>query len=266
MFLQNMISGLVTSLLLSSHFFILPHDPTYGYNYIIQFIDPSRSFHSLVVYILYGLCNTYIMAKITFTMSSMQDILILSYFIYGDLISKEIRLGNGRNGMRQYKTAISMRKSFNLSRIYRMLQILLKMLIEAFGLIVVVAHLVMLAILVYCQISLLLYWSRLTYLTKGLIINLLVIGLIAWIFSLDMLGRLVVESTKSVKSWNRVSMVVWGSRETVQYMRKFNKSCPPLMISFKSFYKIKRSTVLSFMKLVSNLTFRALISINKHSK
>lgn len=276
MYLQNIIWSVISSLIFACHYFIFPNDPAYAFEILTNSMAPYSqkldisTISTAAIYWIYGLFNTFLAFKMNFTVTFITDMLHLSFFVLAPLISKELRIKQG-NWLDEsinkdptfHKTSRNLRKLENLTMFYRTLQIILRYFSESFGLLATVGHLVMLNLSVYNQISLMTHWSQLNNPTRALLLSCHLLGNLIYLCALDMLGRLVTESGKTIKSWRPSEFLTEESKSSVKVMKKFKKSCKPLMVVYKNFYFVRRSTVLSFLKHTSNVTFRALIAIHK---
>lgn len=245
-------------LIFSIHFFLFPDDPTYAYNILTKYLANCPILKHLTYY-FYALLNFYFVAKMSFTFSFMVDFLHLSFFILAPFL-KEIRWGKGK-----YKTSGNLRESKNVTKYYRSLQLLFKHYTEALGLLNIVCHVLMLKFSVFVQLSLIVQWDILSEWMRYTLVASLVGANLIWLCSIDVLGRLVTESGKCVRSWGKIAGILnsKNAKEDALIMGKFRKSCKPLMITFRSFYCIRRETVLGFLKMTNRLTFRSLLSVRK---
>ncbi len=264
--LQSILWSFPSILMFSGHYFLFPNDPAYLYQILTNLLlssstncDGSMDTAHFVLFSIYGLLNTFFVIRMQLTLTFVTDLLFLFFFVLAQLISQELRIKIKRS----YKTSRNFRRSENLMKFYRTLQILLKYYTESFGLLTMVGHVLMLQMSVYSLTSLITHWGKLSVLTRAILSVCFFLGNAIWLFSLDILGKLVSESEKTIRSWRRLGFLAWECKSNLLVMKKFRKSCKPLMIVYGNLYFVKRSTVLSFVKLTSNVTLRALFAIHK---
>lgn len=277
MFVNNFLSFLGTYFAFATHYFIFPEDPCYAYRLLVEHLVFENEFTKssllyLIVYWIYGIFNAYVVGKMISTFCFIVAVSHLLFFVVTPLVHKELRLKNNmvveENGFCKtaywnYNTSAAIRTIPNLMKYQRTLQVLLKYYKTTLGLQTFMTHGVMLQLCVYSQVTLITKWDELGDLTKVILLDCYLVGNITWLCSLDLLGRLVKESMKTISSWGRFSLLVSPENKTnVMVMKKFRRSCKPLIISYGNFYFVRRSTVLSFFTMTSKLTFKILVSTN----
>ncbi len=268
MYFQSLFSYELFILVFAIHFYLFPTDPAYAYQSVINmFSDVPEQANSLlcrVTYHIYGAFNIYIQAKINFTLAFTVDSTVLSFFVLGRFLRKELRFKSiAKDEMSQYKTSRTLRTIPNLTTYYRALQLLLKLYIESFGILVAASHVLMFSLMIFSQISLITRWSRLNNIMKTILLICVLVGDIIWLCSIDLLGRLVSESRKTVGSWKQISIIGWETKGDVAAMKKFVVSCKPLIIRCGVIYSVERSTVLNFIKTTSWWTFKGVIASHR---
>lgn len=265
MYLQNLIWTVLSLFIFSCHYFIFPWDAAYGYGHLYRLLigpKPETSVNGLVLYLMYGVFNTYVTTKTYFGLGFIPDTLSLCFFVFSPIIAKEIKIGSATNS---YKSIGALRKIPNLPFCYRTLQILLTLFIESHGLMVVVGMVLMLKLSVCIQLSLRYQWKVLINILRVLLIGSLIVGNGIWMCSMHMLGRLSVSSKKSIKSWMKINnkTVFLGSRKELRYMKAFTRSCPCLKIGYCNVYHVKRASMLLYVKQVSRATLKSMLAIQK---
>lgn len=214
-----------------------------------------------LVYIVYGILNTYLLLKVILTFRIMTDNVQMGFFIFARFIRREIRFGWTDGIKKRYKTSMSLRQMSNLTKYYRALHILMGLTIEAIGAELVVGHILMLQLSVFIQLILLTYYDKLSVLNRVLFVMSWIVSSSIWVFSLDMFGRVLSASQKTIGSWMKAKIVVWDSHKDFKYFKRFRKSCKPLMLNVENVYLIQRSTVLKFLKWTSQGTIRGILTI-----
>lgn len=244
--------------LFTAHYFIFPHDPSYPYTNLTESFSKNSIFH-LTIYFTYGILNFYLTTKMHFIFLFLIDFLFLSFFILVRFITKELRLGRRAT----YKTSLLLRTPNNITKYYRSLQLLFIPFNQSLTLLNVWAHLLMLIFSVFLQVNLVVHWNSIGGWMKTIFITLLCSSNSIWLCSLEVLGRLGVQSTKTIKSWTNTSANFKLNRMDRIFLKKFQLSCKPIMISYRGFYVVRRSTILAFLKMTNRLTFRTLLTFKK---
>lgn len=247
----------------TSHFFIFPNDIAHAYGILGGQVPwnctESNQLLATVTYLTYGIINTYLVIKVLLGLGFLQGILLLVYFVFADLISTEIRLQRNL----RYKTLALLRKPESFAKIYRSLQILQRLFIDALGLLVVVCHVMVLKLTVCTQLCLFTKWYETTSPVRCIMLICLIFGNIGWMFSLNLLGKLHTESYKSLELWIGYQNLSRNNHKTTIYIRKFRRSCKPLMFVYKSLYKVRRRTVLIYLKIVIRSTIKSIIAVRQ---
>ncbi len=240
-----------------AHYIIFPQDPAYPCKILIKTFSTSPTF-DMSIYLSYGALNLYLVTKMHFLFLFFIDFLFLAFVAIVPFVTKELRLGRAN-----YKTTTYLRRPYSITKYYRSLQLLFIPFTQALALLNVWAHLLMLTFSVFLQVSLIVHWDRIGGWMKAIFITLLCSTNLIWLCSLDVLGRLVVASDKTIKSWTKISANFKVNRIDRIFLKKFQKSCKPIMISYRGFYVVRRATILGFLKMTNRLTFRTLLTFRK---
>lgn len=233
----------------SAHFFLFPADPVYPICQVVTlpYIGP-------VAYITFSIVVVYTICKVLCTLQFMSENVILYYFVFWELLYHELRMAQPK-----YKVSNNLRKFPNIVYIHRSLHLFLGMLNSSQGLIFPVTHSIVIKMSVFIQVSLIRKWAQLDNLTICLLLFSWLSGQSIWLGALHFAGRMVRESKNTVITWKAEN--VWGSRADTKFMGKFRKSCPPMTINYHNVYKLKRSSILKFLKTVCRGALRALLAI-----
>lgn len=227
---------------------MFPKDSSYAYRLLVEHPIFSNTL-TLVVYWLYGIFNAYLVGKIFWMFCFIVNAAHVAFFILSPLIHQELRFKNimtvqenvfSKVVCHYYNTSAALRCIPNLIKFYRTLQLLQKYFEKSIGLLTFTGHLVMLQLCVCSQVPLITQWDKLNDLTKIILLDCYVAGNIIWLCSLDILGRLDKESSKTITSWKRFSLFVsWENKTNIMVMKKFRRSCKPLIISYGNFYFVR---------------------------
>lgn len=237
------------AVILNAHFFIFPTDPVYPICHLIPIpiLGP-------LTYVLFSLINFYTICKIMCSFLFWTDNIILTYFVFWELMSHETRMG-----MLKYKVSNNLRKLPNIIYYHRALQICLQMTMNSMGLLLPVTHLVVIKLSLYTQVSLIRKWNQLDNLTIAILLFSWASGQCVWLFALHFSGKMVKESKITLISWKAIN--IWGNKDNNKFMHKFRKSCKPMTINYHNVYILRRSSILKFLKSVCRGTLRALLTI-----
>lgn len=237
----------------SAHFFLFPTDPVYPVGYLvpIPFLGP-------VIYIIFSLANIYLVCKVMCSFYFMADHIILTYFVFWELLLHETRLGRGK-----YKLSNNLRRYPNLIYCHRALQIFLTLYTESIGMLFPLTHIIVLKLSLYSQVSLIRKWNKLDKLTVAILVFASISGQAVWLFALHYSGDMVTESKRTVSSWKGRE---WKTSGETKFMKKFSKSCRPMTINYHNVYILKRSSILRFLKNVCRGTLRALLTIRNRRR
>jgi len=110
--------------------------------------------------------------------------------------------------------------------------------------------------ILYCAFTLIRHRHQLDPFLNALITIIASFILCFWTLSLETAGRYQRDSTEVLISWK---FMKHNDTRQAKLMRKYIKRFQPLVVSARSFFKIKRLTVLKYLKGIVRGTFRALL-------
>jgi len=195
------------------------------------------------------------------------DNIMRTVFLFWGLISRELRIGHDIFRHTSHK----LRTFPNVVIYFKALQLVVNLLNKSVGVNAPISHVIVSVLCLYCQMSLVLLWKKLTKLNKTIILLTWICGQVIWMGTLHVSGYLVKSSTKTIQSWKKMSYVGglggnWKStRREYGLMIRYNKSCKHLAIKYENIFMIKRSTILSFLKTLSRRMIRTLLTLKKYS-
>jgi hypothetical protein len=158
----------------------------------------------------------------------------------------------------EYRTSHKMRRVENFPTEYRTLELLHKRGIAFYGLIIIPAQTLFGQFILYSNYTLIRHWNELGIVMKYLILFIDLTVIFFWNVTLEACGRFHMDATKAQKSWKLLPV---RNNKEAKYLSKFRKSSRPLAIGAGEIFKIKRLTVLKFLRGIVKGTFRALLTI-----
>jgi hypothetical protein len=159
---------------------------------------------------------------------------------------------------RKYRTKDELRRLPNLVFEYRKIELLHKQSMMIYGILIIPAQSLLAQFILYSNFTLIRHWSDLGRTMQVMILVLSFAMFTSWCLILEISGRFHVNSIRLLKSWK---MLEFRSKYEAKYLSKFRKGCRPLSIGLPGYIKIKRLTVLKFMKGIVGGTFRALLTL-----
>jgi hypothetical protein len=149
-----------------------------------------------------------------------------------------------------------MRRFENFPTEYRTLELLHKQAMSIFGVMLLPGQTLLGQFILYSNYTLIKHWNELDSTIKCVVTILDLTVLCFWFSILEVCGRFYMEATKSLKS---LKLLPVRNRMETRYLSKFRKSTRPLTISYGEVFKIKRLSVLKFLRGIVKGTFRALL-------
>lgn len=202
--------------------------------------------------------HSYLMISIA-TSLSLTGTLLITYFYYLTVVlTGQLRLGRKR-----YFTSVILRNPENVRHVFRSFQILNANAMALIGGFILFHHAVFMLQLILILFLLARYWGTLEPLSKApLLIGMLTL-IAFWSFILGFGGFLFIKGKQVIKSWN-IRTWHFGKLED-KVMKKFVKSCKPVIVSYGTQFVVKRVTLPLFLKGVARGTLRALLTTKEWS-
>lgn len=242
----------IPSFIFSAHYLFFPTNHLYPSRYLVN-IPGLGPF----VYIISFFLCFYTVSKVACSFQFMADNILLMFFVFWDLMTKEMRVGQTR-----YKVSNRIREIPTIIYYHRALELFQKLVMDSVGILLPVAHWIVIKLCLYSQVTLILKWHQLDKLTIAMLMFCWTSGQSMWLFALHFCGRVMKESEKTILSWKTPLGINWGSVEDAHYMSKFRKSCKPMVINYQHLIVLKRSSILKFLKTVCRGTLRALLMMS----
>ncbi|CAL8125318.1 unnamed protein product [Orchesella dallaii] len=178
-------------------------------------------------------------------------------FVYGIIfipfVLREFRLGR-----RNYLSYDQLRQPPMIITAYRAVQILQRKSTDLFGQMLVPMQTLMGNIVVSCAYMIIKHRGILKPTTVAMLLGFSTTCGIFWGLILLLGGYINLYAKRILDSWKYHP---WPTKQDRKLMRKFRKSCTPLMLNYGKTYIIKRLTVLKFIRGLSNGILRALLTL-----
>lgn len=179
------------------------------------------------------------------------------------LIKTEFRLGLDKQ---VYLTRGNVRFVPNLVKLYRAGEILLKLILNCYAIILLPGEMLLSLGVVNCSCCLIIHGGQYDWIQLFTFWN----GWVSCLFSLIMVfeigGRFEMHSKKTIQSWLKPRSGLGQERAGTMlsrkpYFRRFARSCRPLCFCYKEYRKIRRATVLILLRTLTRNTFRVLATV-----
>jgi len=176
-------------------------------------------------------------------------------YFFTPILIRELRLGRI-----SYRTSRSLRMAKNARHEYRSLQILQANIFSLVGLFLGLFNAIFTIITVWMNFVLMRYWEELKIITK--------LQLLAWTSSIMGFWVVVLElghfqQSKCLKMQGSWKTNNWENKKRDTFMKKFLRSCKPIVLSYGRQFVIGRVSVLVYFRGVVRGTFRALLTTKK---
>lgn len=219
---------------------------------------PSGTFLTCLKLVLFML-NLYVISACLL----MTSFFICYFVLYGMNVvlfyTLELRLGFHDS---KYCTISTLRKQPDcLATVYRAFQILHQYFLLQFGPILLFADGVLMMNCIYITFVLIRYWNELEAYAKAPLLVQDILGMLVWSGIVE-IGRLLNNRGNKVpNSWMRSN---WRSAFEQKFIKKFRKSCKPLLLAYGTQYVVRNKSLLMFYKGVIRGTFRMLLSLKRY--
>lgn len=183
---------------------------------------------------------------------------IMVYLIYCSLfLTRELRVGRAR-----YRTSDCLRQPENIILVYRSFQVLHENCMCFLGIFLVCCNAIFMMSAISINFVLLRYWQVMHVTSKAPLSLGTVLLMGFWSILLELGKTFFVRGTKVILSWKRHT--VWNSNpRRNKEMRKFAKSCKPILVSYGRQFVVGRVSVINFFRGVVRGTQRALLTTSR---
>jgi len=172
------------------------------------------------------------------------------------ILTRELRLAQLKN----HKMSGYLRKPENIRHVYRCLQLLQANIFGVFGPFLVMCNASLMVTTLFCNFVLIKYWNQLQIVSKLQLLSWTIIFMGFWACVLELGRFMFTQGNKVLGSWKRHEYAYSGESKL---MKKFTKSCKPIVLSYGKQFVIGRVSVLVFFRGVVRGTFRALLTTKK---
>jgi len=183
--------------------------------------------------------------------------IIITYGFYvTPILIRELRRGRPNT----YRMEDTLRRPENIRHVYRSLQVLHANALCFMGFFIVICNALFMATSIYWIFVLVRYWEKLQLISKAQIVIWSVVFMGAWTFVLELGRFLFSKGNKVLGSWKGGN---WGSVRENRLMKKFHRSCKPIVLSYGRQFVVGKVSVLVFLRGVTRGMFRALLTTKK---
>lgn len=216
-----------------------------------MFPDQYCSSHllRLVATIFHG----YLMLILEINVALTGSVVMVYLFYITIFLTKELRMN-----CCHYKTSDNLRELHNLQKIYRSFQILNEHVMFVFGPYITLFHGIFVVGPVFGNFIIIRYWTSLDILSKGPVCIACWIATIFWLLVLQLGKYLWVGGKQILWSWRQFDWKV--SERERSTMKKFTKSCRPILIFHGKQFVVGRLTQFTYFKAVIRGLFRVLLT------
>lgn len=182
--------------------------------------------------------------------------MIFAFLVYVTLfLTQELRLGRMK-----YLTDSKLRTPMHLVKIFRSFQVLHSHIMSFLGIYVVICNATFVTTSIYLNFVLLNFWEELESLTIMILLWGSIMVPFVWSGFLDFGRVFFVRGKKMMGSWSKQKL--GGSIKERKVMKKFIKSCQPILISYGNQFVIGKLSVPVFFRGVIRGTQRTLLAAN----
>ncbi len=160
----------------------------------------------------------------------------------------------------KYNTVPSLRTPKRLTKVYREVQVGVRILMNVFGLLLVPAQTLITQLAIFVSFLMSEHRNKMGTTTQMVMVSWAILSVCTWVLILEVAGYVHKYGEEVLKSWK---YHVWKTKFERRLMSKFRKSCKPIMIHYERAYTIKRITVLKYVRGIIKGVFRTLLTLGK---
>jgi len=209
------------------------------------------SFTKILLFFFHG----YTLIPVHVSIFVISTVLLLLPFYFVPVLTHELMLGKTF-----YKYGNGLRKTENLRHAFRGCQILMQNMLCVLGMFAFIGKSLGQITAVYCNFVLIHYWNELEIVSKCHQIIIAVSLQILCGVLLQFGGFLHCRGVKLLGSWKRMEWICSMERKS---MKKFQRSCKPIIICWGNRFVISRVSFIQFLFGVIRLTCKALIMASR---
>lgn len=175
-------------------------------------------------------------------------------FYLNVILIKELLL---RRGNTRYITNDQFRESESIRNAYRSLQLLNANIFSFMGIYLMLCNALIMLASIYFNVAMIRYWNDLHFVTKGSMFFCDVVPTISWTLILEIGILFDVKGRKVLNSWRNFD---WHSDRENRIMKKFCRSCFPILMAYGSMFSVKKAAIMHFYRGISRGTLRTLLT------
>ncbi|CAL8068416.1 unnamed protein product [Orchesella dallaii] len=200
-------------------------------------------------------CYLYLISHIIYLVAC-TGIVVYSYYVTPFLV-QDLRRRTNTYGA---KNPFRLPQSRKFQHVYRCLQLLQANVFGVIGIFVVILNASYMLAIIFCNVVMIRYWSDLEIVAKSALLIWTIFFTTFWCTVME-LGRFYfLKGTKTINSWSGGD---WGTPKQNKIMRKFIKSCKPIVIGYGKQFVLGRVSIITFFRGVGRGIFRALLTTRK---
>jgi len=159
---------------------------------------------------------------------------------------------------KSYATKAELRKPRILSIEYRKVELVIKATMEFMGPLLFVGQFLMGHVGLMVNYVLVRHWDDVSIESVVIIVVIWISVQAFWVFTLGLGGKTTQQFGKVVASWKYLRT---SSKEESSFMKKFRKSCRPIVIGLEGYIKLRRISACKYLYGYSRSTLRILLTI-----
>jgi len=152
----------------------------------------------------------------------------------------------------RYLTSSKLRQGYSIAIEYRKFELIYRYGINLLGKGILFFQVILSNVILLCNYQLIREWGDFDAIQIGGAFY----GTIIWIFILEHGGMFFCRSKECIKSWK---FIPCKDSEEKRFLSKFRKSCRPIAFGTKDVFRIKRLTVLKFIRAITRGTLRTVL-------
>ncbi len=205
-----------------------------------------------VITIIY---HGYTCLRLALNLAITSTLLLIHMLYFTVLYTKEFKLG-----AKTYKTKHKLRNSHNIRTMYRAFQLLHQNVLCFMGGVFAFCHFGFTLQPIFVNFVLIKYWKGIHLFAKVLLLVVSPAVTSIWMLTLQLCSSFFVKGEKSLKSWE---LYDWGSKRENRVMRRFRKSCKPVIVCYGSMYQVKRITPFAYVRTIIKGSLRSMLALGK---
>jgi len=196
--------------------------------------------------------HTYLLITSHVLVLSIFSAILIYSFHFTPILIQELRIGR-----KSYRMSKNLRSLEAIQHVYRCLQVLHANVFGVFGLFLVICNATYMVTGIFYNFALIKYWNQLQLMSKSQLLLWNVMFMTFWASVLELGRFLFSKGHKVLSSWKGDKL---ENRKNYKVMKKFLKSCKPIVLSYGKQFVIGRVSIFVFFRGVVRGTARALLT------